>query len=52
VSDGANTLNLDWKDHAVESRELSRPTDLSEGRGNAGKSERILARSRLIDVEQ
>jgi GDPmannose 4,6-dehydratase len=42
VRETFTTLNLDWKDHIVASSELFRPTDISEGRGNAGKAERIL----------
>jgi GDPmannose 4,6-dehydratase len=42
VRETFETLNLDWKDHTVVSSDLFRPTDISEGRGNAGKAEHIL----------
>lgn len=35
-------LNLDWRDHTVASEALFRPTDISEGKGDARKAERIL----------
>jgi GDPmannose 4,6-dehydratase len=36
-------LKLDWKDHTVASEALFRPTDISEGKGNASKAERLLS---------
>jgi GDPmannose 4,6-dehydratase len=35
-------LDLDWRDHTVVSASLLRPTDISEGKGNAAKAERLL----------
>jgi GDPmannose 4,6-dehydratase len=35
-------LDLDWRDHTVVSESLLRPTDISEGKGNAAKAERVL----------
>jgi GDPmannose 4,6-dehydratase len=35
-------LDLDWRDHTVVSNALFRPTDISDGKGNAGKAERLL----------
>jgi GDPmannose 4,6-dehydratase len=46
-------LNLDWRDHTVASESLFRPTDISEGKGNAAKAERVLgwkARAHMKDV--
>ncbi len=35
-------LSLDWHDHTVLSESLVRPTEISEGKGDAKKAERIL----------
>jgi GDPmannose 4,6-dehydratase len=35
-------LDLDWRNHTVQSTSLLRPTDISEGKGNASKAERVL----------
>jgi GDPmannose 4,6-dehydratase len=35
-------LNLEWRDHTAISDALFRPTDISEGKGNADKAERVL----------
>jgi len=46
-------LNLDWRDHTVVSDTLFRPTDISDGKGNAGKAERVLgwkAKAHMKDV--
>ncbi len=46
-------LDLDWRDHTVASEALFRPTDISEGRGNAAKAQRILgwkAKALMEDV--
>ena len=46
-------LQLDWRDHTVVSSELFRPTDISHGKGNASKAERVLgwtARAHMKDV--
>ena len=46
-------LDLDWRDHVVVSDALFRPTDISDGRGDAGKAERVLgwkAHLRMEDV--
>jgi GDPmannose 4,6-dehydratase len=46
-------LSLDWRSHTVVSDTLFRPTDISEGRGNASKAERLLpwkARAHLPEV--
>jgi GDPmannose 4,6-dehydratase len=46
-------LGLDWKEHTVVSNSLFRPTDISEGKGNAGKAERLLgwkAQALMSDV--
>jgi GDPmannose 4,6-dehydratase len=46
-------LDLDWRDHTVVSRELFRPTDITDGKGNAAKAERLLgwkARAHMNDV--
>jgi len=46
-------LDLDWHDHTVLSKELFRPTDISDGKGNATKAERLLgwkARAHMKDV--
>ena len=46
-------LDLDWRDHTVASEALFRPTDISEGKGNAAKAQRILgwkAKALMEDV--
>jgi GDPmannose 4,6-dehydratase len=35
-------LDLDWRDHTVVSDALLRPSDISDGKGNAAKAERLL----------
>jgi GDPmannose 4,6-dehydratase len=35
-------FDLDWRDHTVVSDALFRPTDISDGKGNAAKAERLL----------
>jgi GDPmannose 4,6-dehydratase len=42
VREAFAVFNLDWKDHTVVSDALFRPTDISEGKGNAAKAKRIL----------
>jgi GDPmannose 4,6-dehydratase len=46
-------LDLDWCDHVVASDSLFRPTDISVGKGNAAKAERLLgwkAKAHMKDV--
>ncbi len=46
-------LDLDWRDHTVVSKDLFRPTDISDGKGNATKAERLLgwkARAHMKEV--
>jgi GDPmannose 4,6-dehydratase len=46
-------LNLDWRDHTVVSESLFRPTDISDGKGDASKAERLLgwkAKAHMKDV--
>jgi GDPmannose 4,6-dehydratase len=46
-------LDLDWRKYTVVSNTLFRPTDISEGRGDAGKARRLLhwrAQARLPEV--
>jgi GDPmannose 4,6-dehydratase len=46
-------LDLDWRDHTVTSASLLRPTDISEGKGNALKAELVLgwkAKARMKQV--
>jgi GDPmannose 4,6-dehydratase len=35
-------LDLDWREHTIQSDALLRPTDIAEGKGNATKAERLL----------
>lgn len=35
-------LGLDWREHTMISEALYRPTDIAEGKGNAGKAQRLL----------
>jgi GDPmannose 4,6-dehydratase len=35
-------LGLDWREHTLISEALYRPTDIMEGKGNAGKAQRLL----------
>jgi GDPmannose 4,6-dehydratase len=35
-------LDLDWREHTVVSDALLRPSDISDGKGNASKAERLL----------
>jgi GDPmannose 4,6-dehydratase len=53
VSEVFAALGLDWRDHTSVSEGLLRPTDISEGKGNPGKAERVLgwkARLHMKDV--
>jgi GDPmannose 4,6-dehydratase len=46
-------VGLDWRDHTVLSDALRRPTDISEGKGDASKAERVLgwkAKAHMKDV--
>ena len=38
----AAKLGLDWKEHIVVSEALLRPSDISSGKGNPAKAERVL----------
>jgi GDPmannose 4,6-dehydratase len=42
VQESFAALNLDWRDHTTVSESLLRPSDISDGNGNAEKAERIL----------
>jgi GDPmannose 4,6-dehydratase len=42
VKEAFAQLNLDWRAHTVASEALFRPTDISEGKGNASKAQRLL----------
>jgi GDPmannose 4,6-dehydratase len=42
VKEAFAALDLDWRDHTVVSESLLRPSDISEGKGNAEKAERLL----------
>jgi GDPmannose 4,6-dehydratase len=42
VSETFAVLNLDWRRYTAISESLFRPTDISEGKGNAEKAERVL----------
>jgi len=42
VKEAFAVVNLDWRDHTVASDALFRPTDISEGKGDATKAERLL----------
>jgi GDPmannose 4,6-dehydratase len=53
VKEAFAELDLDWRDHTVVSKELFRPTDISDGKGNATKAERLLgwkARAHMKEV--
>jgi GDPmannose 4,6-dehydratase len=46
-------VGLDWREHTVLSDSLRRPTDISDGKGDATKAERLLgwkAKSHMKDV--
>jgi GDPmannose 4,6-dehydratase len=46
-------VQLDWRDHTIASEALFRPTDISEGKGNAAKAQRLLgweAKAHMRDV--
>ena len=46
-------LGLNWRDHTVVSDSFYRPTDITHGKGNPGKAERLLkwkAQSQMKDV--
>lgn len=45
-------LDLDWRDHTVTSASLLRPTDISEGKGNALKAELVLGWKAKAHMEQ
>jgi len=42
VKEAFAKVDLDWREHTIASEALFRPTDISEGKGNAGKAERLL----------
>jgi GDPmannose 4,6-dehydratase len=42
VKEAFAELDLDWRDHTSVSDSLFRPTDISDGKGNATKAERML----------
>jgi GDPmannose 4,6-dehydratase len=42
VKEAFAAVDLDWREHTVASEELFRPTDISEGKGNAEKAARLL----------
>jgi GDPmannose 4,6-dehydratase len=42
VKESFAVLNQDWRNHTVVSESLLRPSDISDGKGNAAKAERIL----------
>jgi GDPmannose 4,6-dehydratase len=42
VRETFTALDLDWQEHTVASADLLRPTDISEGKGNAVKAHRLL----------
>jgi GDPmannose 4,6-dehydratase len=42
VAESFAALDLDWRDHTIASNSLFRPTDISDGKGNASKAERLL----------
>jgi GDPmannose 4,6-dehydratase len=42
VRESFAAVDLDWREHTVVSADLFRPTDISEGKGNAAKAERLL----------
>jgi GDPmannose 4,6-dehydratase len=53
VREAFAAVDLDWRDHIAISEELYRPTDISEGKGNPSKAERVLgwkATSQMKDV--
>ena len=53
VQEVFSRLHMDWRDHVVISDALLRPTDISDGRGDAHKAERLLgwkARLRMKEV--
>lgn len=53
VSETFAQVNLDWRDHTTVSPSLFRPTDISSGKGNAAKAERVLgwkAKAHMKDV--
>lgn len=46
-------LDLDWRDHTVVSQSLLRPSDITDGKGDASKAKRILgwkAQAQMKDV--
>jgi GDPmannose 4,6-dehydratase len=53
VQEVFSQLQLDWRNHTLMSDSLLRPTDITEGRGDAAKAERVLgwkARYHMRDV--
>jgi GDPmannose 4,6-dehydratase len=53
VQEVFSQLQLNWRDHVVVSEALFRPTDISDGRADASKAERLLgwsARLRMREV--
>jgi GDPmannose 4,6-dehydratase len=53
VAEAFNRVGLNWRDHVVTDPSLYRPTEISSGRGNPAKAEKVLgwkARYRMRDV--
>ncbi len=52
VAETFAALDLDWKDHVVTSDTLLRPTDITEGKGNAQRAEEILGWKATLHMKQ
>jgi GDPmannose 4,6-dehydratase len=53
VAEAFNCVSLDWHDHVIIDPSLYRPTEISIGRGNPAKAEKVLgwkARHKMRDV--
>jgi GDPmannose 4,6-dehydratase len=53
VAEAFRCFGLNWRDHVISDPSLYRPTDISVGRGNPAKAERVLgwkAKYRMTDV--
>jgi len=53
VHEAFSRVDLDWRDHTLVSDSLFRPTDITDGKGNAGKAARLLgwqAKAQMKDV--
>jgi GDPmannose 4,6-dehydratase len=52
VAEAFSQVNLDWQEHVAVSEALLRPTDISEGRGDAAKAKRELGWEASVGMKE